>query len=88
MCVSLNELRDSIDIIDKQLVELLQKRMRIVSDIAVYKKENNLPIYDANRENEMKKRLAEGTLEIKDYYMNFLDTILTESKNYQKKINS
>lgn len=84
----LDTARKELNCIDENMKKLFLRRMEIVKDIATYKKENNLPIFDANRENEMKKRLAEGTEEVKDYYLNFLEAILIESKNYQNKINS
>ena len=84
----LDTARKELNCIDENMKKLFLRRMEIVKDIAAYKKENNLPIFDANRENEMKKRLAEGTEEVKDYYLNFLEAILIESKNYQNKINS
>lgn len=80
--------RKELNCIDENMKKLFLRRMEIVKDIAAYKKENNLPIFDANRENEMKKRLASDIEEVRDYYLNFLEALLIESKNYQKKINS
>ncbi|CAD2071732.1 hypothetical protein GCM10007275_13560 [Jeotgalicoccus coquinae] len=45
-----NELRKEIDQIDRQLVQLFEKRMKVSTEIAEYKLANNLPVLDAQRE--------------------------------------
>jgi len=64
--------RKEIDEIDQQLVELLVKRMKVSENIGRYKEENNLPVFDAQREREKLNTLAalagEG-------YENVTDTI-------------
>ena len=42
----LNDLRCKIDAVDDELVRLFQERMHISSEIAAYKKENQLPVQD------------------------------------------
>ncbi|MBE6068098.1 MAG: prephenate dehydratase [Clostridium lundense] len=49
----LQNLRNEIDEIDKQLVELFEKRMETVLKVAQYKKENNIPILNKSREDEV-----------------------------------
>lgn len=44
--------RDKIDNIDKQIVELFEKRMNVVKDVADYKIKNKKPILDPLREKE------------------------------------
>ena len=51
--MELNELRNQIDQIDKEMAVLFEKRMKIVKQIGEYKKENNLPILDKKREEEV-----------------------------------
>lgn len=82
----LNEARLRLNDIDDKMKSLFIERMNIVKDIALYKKENNLPIFDAKREEEMKERLSKDTSELKEYYLGFLDAILKESKDYQETI--
>lgn len=48
----LNELRNTIDTIDKQLLELLHKRIEIMKQIGTEKKQLQLPIRDQHREKE------------------------------------
>ncbi len=50
----LKEFRDKIDKIDTKLVELLDERAKIVKEIGDYKKANNIPIYQPEREKEVK----------------------------------
>ena len=45
----LEEFRLEIDSCDKQIVELLAKRFEIVKQIGKLKKENNIPVIDSNR---------------------------------------
>ncbi len=46
----LNKLRARIDEIDAQILKLYEERMDVVTAIGKYKTENNLPVYDASRE--------------------------------------
>ena len=82
----LNEARIKLNDIDDKMKTLFIERMNIVQDIALYKKENNLPIFDAKREEEMKERLSKDVGELKEYYLELLNTILKESKKYQEII--
>lgn len=84
--MNLNECRSQINEIDNKMKELFLKRMEIVAKVATYKKNNNLAIFDARREEEMKKRLLENINdELKKEYLQFLESILVISKDYQKK---
>ncbi len=49
----LNLLRNQIDTIDKSLLELFYKRMDVCRQVADYKKENKLPVFQGNREKEI-----------------------------------
>ena len=49
----LKKYRDEIDNIDKQRTELFEKRMDISKEIAKCKKENNIGILNAKREEEV-----------------------------------
>ena len=57
----LNQLRQQIDEIDNQLVELLAKRAKITAQVGQYKSQVGLPIYVPEREAELiAKRRAEA----------------------------
>lgn len=48
--MDLEQLRDGINNIDHQLMELLDKRFELVKQVGAYKKENKLPIVDNDRQ--------------------------------------
>lgn len=50
MAADMKKLREQIDEIDAQILKLYEERMDVVSEIGKYKIENNLPVYDAARE--------------------------------------
>jgi chorismate mutase len=56
-------LRQQIDAIDNELMELLAKRMRVCREIGQYKKEHNIQVLQTGRYNEiLDKRGAQGSL--------------------------
>ena len=55
--MDLLECRNEIDKIDKELVELFEKRMNVAVNVAKYKIENNIPIFNGARELKLFKRI-------------------------------
>ena len=53
MKLDLNEIRQEIDAIDRQIVECFEKRMDIVLKVAAYKIENKMQVLDAAREQQV-----------------------------------
>lgn len=71
----LSELRDQIDAVDQQLIDLLAERLRLVGKVGEVKTEHGLPIYAPDREAEMlAKRRAEA--EAKGVPPNLIEDIL------------
>jgi chorismate mutase len=58
MVEDIRELRDSIDEIDLQIVELLAQRLRLVMRVGEFKRTRGLEVYDAGRERELLTRVA------------------------------
>ncbi len=59
----IHELRNQIDELDNNLMELLAKRMRVCREIGQYKKEHNMTVLQTSRYNEiLDKRGAQGAL--------------------------
>ncbi len=56
--IDLNESRKKLDIIDKQIVELMKQRLDISRDVAEYKIANNKPVFDKEREADKLKTLC------------------------------
>ena len=56
--MTLDEIRKRIDAIDEQLLPLFIERMKCAQDVAQAKRELSLPIFNAQRENEILARVA------------------------------
>jgi chorismate mutase/prephenate dehydratase len=56
--MDLQDLREKIDIIDDELTRLFGERMDISAEIARYKRENNIPVYDKEREQQKLRDLS------------------------------
>ncbi|MBO5711443.1 MAG: chorismate mutase, partial [Acholeplasmatales bacterium] len=85
----LGEAREIINDVDSKMLELFKKRMDASRMVAEYKKQNNLPILDSKREEELiKKNLdALNNKELEQYYLTFINGLLDASKAYQKDLN-
>ena len=84
----LENLRERIDTIDKELIALFEERMDIVSDIAKYKIKNNLPVLNQNREDVIVSKVR-ATVKNKDYTdsaIDFIKDIMEISKKFQQKL--
>lgn len=87
--MDITQLREKIDNIDDQLVNLFTQRMEITRDIAAYKKENNLPIYVPARERQKLQEVAKLAGPDMDDYTRVLYSMIFElSRSYQSKQNS
>ncbi len=56
--MALDDLRKRINDIDDSILELLEERAKVVSDVARAKRDANLPTYDPERERQVLDRLA------------------------------
>lgn len=84
----LSEARLAINEIDAKMAELFEKRMNAVKEVAKYKMEHGLKIFDAARENEVLRKnskLIENE-EIREYYTQFLKNNMQVSKSFQERI--
>ena len=85
---TIDELRQEINKIDEEMANLFNKRMEVAKDIALYKKENNLPIFDKERELQLlNKNLEYIQDDLKPLYREFLIKLMELSKLYQQFIN-
>lgn len=84
----MEELRERIDLIDQSIQNLFLERMQVVSQIAKYKKENNLPVYDEKREQTIIEKNVNriDDFDLKDLYQEFYAKMLEVSKQYQERI--
>jgi len=85
----LEQLRNKIDSIDQQMIDLLAQRMRIVEEIGEYKKKNNVSVFQLRRwENILKSRVEYGIrLDLdEEYIKNLLQLVHKESIRKQADI--
>ncbi len=84
MELDLREIRKSLDAIDDQIIELLSRRMRLVKDVAAYKKEHGLPVLDAGREESILSRVSEKAGEsLAPYARRVYEAVFEASREYQ-----
>ncbi len=85
--MELKDLRQQIDSIDAQLVELFHQRMDVSRDIAQCKKAEGRRVYDPVREREKLAEIAEASGEDMREYSTILWSLLMDlSKTYQERM--
>ena len=84
MALDLQNLRQEINETDREIVDLFKKRMGIAASVAEYKKQNGLPVLDAERERALLSRVSDLAGEEFDVYARTLyHTMLDVSRAYQ-----
>lgn len=85
-CLALRTATRSIDEADEQLVQAFAKRMRAASDIADYKREHGLPVWDPAREREVMAKQTKAVDGDMAMYVKLLyNTIFDISRSYQQR---
>ena len=81
----LDDARKEISAADKIIAEQFEKRMHAVENVAKYKNEHSLPVFDAGREDALiKKNLGYiSDSNIRDLYILFQKQVMEISKKYQ-----
>ena len=84
----LNEAREKINYIDREMAKLFAERMECVRAVAEYKMAHGLDIYDKGREDEIIQKnsmmITDGQL--REYYVTFLKNNISVSRAYQERI--
>lgn len=86
---ALEKLRQQINQLDDELMQILSQRMRIAEQIGRYKKDNNITILQTNRWNEIIERATKQGEKIglsKEFVTRYFDAVHMESINHQKKV--
>ena len=85
--MKLEELRQEINQIDDELVVLLEKRMKLVSQVAAYKQETGKAVLDTKREEVILSRVADHVENpaYKDTIRATFKDILKNSRAYQEQ---
>lgn len=84
----LEEARNNINAIDKEMAELFEKRMEVCARVAAYKQNVGLSIRDTERETELISRNREyiHDASIRSYYVRFIRNVIDLSCAYQLRI--
>jgi chorismate mutase len=86
---ALEKLRQQINQLDDELMQILGQRMRIAEQIGQYKKDNNITILQTNRWNEIIERATKKATQIglsREFITRYFDAVHMESINHQKKV--
>jgi len=86
---ALERLRQQINHLDDEMMQILSQRMKVSEKIAEYKKENDITILQTNRWNEILNRAclrAEKLGLSKEFITKYFDAVHMESISHQTKI--
>lgn len=86
---ALEKLRQQINHLDDELMQILGQRMKISEKIGEYKKNNNITILQTNRWNEILQRAVQKGESLglsKEFITKYFDAMHMESINHQNKI--
>lgn len=85
--MALNNLRNRIDEIDDEILNLFIERMNICSDVAEFKKINNLPAFQSNREKQIINNVRDKSPdELKNSAQILFENIMDISKCHQQQL--
>ena len=86
--MDLEIIRQEIDKIDDQIVQLLEERMQLVEGVVAYKKSSGKPILDTKREEVIfeKVKCRVGNKKYEDTIVETFSDILKRSRDYQDKM--
>ncbi|MFT3945637.1 MAG: chorismate mutase [Agriterribacter sp.] len=86
---ALEKLRQQINHLDDEMMQLLGQRVKLSEKIGQYKKENNITILQTSRWNEILERAFNRGEKLglsKEFITKYLDAVHMESINHQNKI--
>ena len=85
--MNLDELRNKIDSIDSEMCRLFAERMQVVTDIALYKKANNMVVYHPSRARAVLQNISKKLgPEFEGYGRSLYRTIFDLSESYQTRM--
>lgn len=83
---TLEEMRAEMDRIDDELMSAFRKRMELSAQIARYKKDNNIPVLDVNREKSKLDAIAKAGDDMSAFASKLYLTLADLSKTYQAAV--
>lgn len=86
MELDLNKIRQEINSIDDEISALFEKRMLLAKDVAEYKRQNDMAVYDRRRERDIVNRISSQVSDDLSSYAKILySTLFQVSRSYQFK---
>lgn len=85
---TLEQARQQIDAIDREMARLFEERMGVAATVAEYKRQNNLPVLDAAREEEVIAKNVQRlqNYQLKPLYQDYLKHLMGLSRQHQQQI--
>jgi len=87
--MELNKAREVMDDIDKQIAELVAKRLSIAKEIFKLKKSKNLPVENKERESDLLqariKKMKELGIDDAEFVKQLFAVLIKKSKEIQKE---
>ncbi len=86
--MDLQEARAVIDELDLEITQLLEKRLEVVKDVALYKQAHGMEIYQKNREDAVYEKVT-SYLKNKNHQKrlrNIYQAMMAASKDYQAEV--
>lgn len=85
--MNLEEIRTEIDALDKELLALFERRMDLCRDVALYKKEHNLPVFQPEREEKLLDKIEQAASPDRKHAARTLFSVILDiSKQLQSRI--
>ncbi|MDO5851914.1 MAG: chorismate mutase [Methanobacteriaceae archaeon] len=87
--ILLEETRNNIDLIDKELIELIDKRTKLAKNVIEAKKSLNMDIFDPSREEKIHEKIrvltADKNIETNDV-IKIIDILMNMNKDKQNEM--
>jgi len=86
---AMEKMRQQINHLDDELMQILSERMKVAEKIGLYKKQNNITILQTNRWNEILERATAKGDKLglsKEFITKYFDAVHMESISHQNKV--
>lgn len=84
--MELSEIRNKIDAVDDQLLQLFLERMRLAEEVGIYKNEHHLPILNKERERAILAKVTERSGDKERYAYHLFSTLFELARSRQAEI--
>jgi monofunctional chorismate mutase len=84
--MELSEIREKINLVDDQLLDLFLQRMDLAEEVAAYKNEHNQPILNKTREREILAKVMEKAGDREQYAYHLFSTLMELSRSRQAEL--